>query len=90
MKITKTETVTKPRKISYVVGVSCDRCGDIIQNGEVYYNVTTHHNDWGNDSIDSYEDFDLCSDCYLPFTEKYFKEATGTEEINISRERNIL
>lgn len=90
MEIRETKIITEPRKISYVVGIRCDRCGDDIKESEVYYNVVTHHNDWGNDSIDSYEDFDLCSDCYLPFTENYFKKATGTEEINISRERNIL
>lgn len=90
MEIRETKIITEPRKISYVVGIRCDRCGDNIKESEVYYNVVTHHNDWGNDSIDSYEDFDLCSDCYLPFTENYFKKATGTEEINISREKNIL
>lgn len=90
MEITETKIITEPRKISCVVGVKCDRCGDIIQKGKVYYHITTHHNDWGNDSIDSYENFDLCSDCYLPFTENYFERATGTEEIDISREINIL
>lgn len=90
MEIRETKIITEPRKISYVVGIRCDRCGNDIKESEVYYNVVTHHNDWGNDSIDSYEDFDLCSDCYLPFTENYFKKATGTEEINISREKNIL
>ena len=90
MEIRETKIITEPRKISYVVGIRCDRCGDDIKESEVYYNVVTHHNDWGNDSIDSYEDFDLCSDCYLPFTENYFKKETGTEEINISREINML
>ncbi len=90
MEITETKIITEPRKISCVVGVKCDMCGDIIQKGKVYYHIITHHNDWGNDSIDSYEDFDLCSDCYLPFTENYFEKATGTEEINISREINML
>lgn len=90
MEIRETKIITEPRKISYVVGIRCDRCGDNIKESEVYYNVVTHHNDWGNDSIDSYENFDLCNDCYLPFTENYFKKATGTEEINISREINML
>ena len=90
MEIRETKIITEPRKISYVVGIRCDRCGNDIKESEVYYNVVTHHNDWGNDSIDSYKDFDLCSDCYLPFTENYFERATGTEEINISREINML
>lgn len=90
MEIRETKIITEPRKISYVVGIRCDRCGDDIKESEVYYNVVTHHNDWGNDSIDSYENFDLCNDCYLSFIGEYFKEAIGTEELNISREINML
>lgn len=42
-----------------LVGIKCDICGKEITGK--FWRLTTHHNDWGNDSIDSYEYFDLCS-----------------------------
>lgn len=39
----------------------CDVCEKEITKGVGYYEVTTHHNDWGNDSIDSYDYSDVCS-----------------------------
>ena len=41
--------------------IICDVCKKEIQSDAGYWEVTTHHNDWGNDSIDSYEAFDICS-----------------------------
>lgn len=49
-KIIRTETVA---------AVKCDICGKEITGK--FWHLTTHHNDWGNDSIDSYEYYDLCS-----------------------------
>lgn len=47
---------------------------DIIYD---YYRITTHHHDWGNDSIESYEDHDCCSiKCALNFIENYYKDCT--------------
>ena len=37
----------------------CDICGKEIH--KEYWLITTHHNDWGNDSCESYECFDACS-----------------------------
>lgn len=49
-----------------IVGCRCDQCG---KESATYDNwvVSSHgHSEWGNDSIDSYETFDLCSpQCYL-------------------------
>ena len=39
----------------------CDICKKEIQHDAGYWEVTTHHNDWGNDSCESYEHFDVCS-----------------------------
>ena len=41
------------------MGVKCDICGKEITGK--FWRLTTHHHDWGNDSIESYERFDLCS-----------------------------
>ena len=50
-----TERVLVERKLI------CDICGKEIKNGNGYWEVETHHNDWGNDSVESYEHFDVCS-----------------------------
>lgn len=81
------------------VGIKCDRCKKIIKNeddynrkylqGKHYYEVTTHHHDWGNDSIDSYEDYDFCNEkCLFEFLKEYYNGKQGTfccdiEEIKI-------
>ena len=43
-------------------GVKCDICGNEENNMD---SVKMQHNDWGNDSVDSYESVDYCSPkCY--------------------------
>lgn len=49
-KIIRTETIAV---------VKCDICGKEITGK--FWQLTRHHYDWGNDSIDSYKHFDLCS-----------------------------
>lgn len=72
-----------------VVGKKCDVCGKEIpptaiphRHGEPvfdYYEVTTHHSDWGNDSCDSYEHYDACSpDCAYKLWEDYIGDSAGT------------
>ena len=44
-----------------------------------FYTVTTGHNDWGSDSIDSVQEFDLCSDeCLRKKFEEFLKENKGS------------
>lgn len=73
----------------YIVGKKCDVCGKEILPTAIphkyeepfydYYEITTHHNDWGNDSIDSYEHFDACSpDCAFKLWEEYIHDSAGT------------
>lgn len=66
-----------------VAGVKCDICGKIIPipTGDKkmrwwepefrYFEVTTGHRDWGNDSIESIEHRDICSDCIGDFVTDY-------------------
>ena len=74
-----------------IVGKKCDVCGKEIlptviphKYGEPvydYYEITTHHNDWGNDSGDSYEHFDACSpDCAYKMWEEYIHDSAGTRK----------
>lgn len=50
------ETITKIDKLA---GIKCDICKKEITGK--YWQLTTHHDDWGNDSIESYSHYDLCS-----------------------------
>ena len=85
--------ITETKKIvviqDCIVSKKCDVCGKEIpptviphKYGEPvydYYEVTTHHNDWGNDSVDSYEYFDVCSpDCANKLWEEYIHDSAGT------------
>lgn len=63
-----------------VVGIECDICGKIIPVPDEYcydharsryYEVTTGHHDWGNDSIDSIETVDVCPDCVNKYISDY-------------------
>ena len=63
--------------------VTCDVCGKTIadKNNRVakYWRLTTGHDDWGNDSCDSYMDFDLCSkECIKEKLNKYFDDCVGS------------
>lgn len=54
-----------------------------------YYHVTTGHNDWGNDSIDSIDHMDICPSCLVNEYSDYVDRASkgyNTEYINIEHE----
>ena len=53
----------------------CDICQKKIES-DSYWKLTTHHNDWGNDSHESYEYFDVCSKkCLAEKFEEYLKDS---------------
>lgn len=63
-------------------GIQCDRCKRVIsmdqyksnRKGARYFEVTTGHNDWGSESIESIEDHDICPECLTDFINAYLKE----------------
>lgn len=73
-----------------LAGVKCDVCGHIIKPPTVpyegmedeykYYNVTTGHRDWGHDSCDSIEHYDICPRCINKFVADYL----GNENSGLS------
>lgn len=67
-----------------VIDIECDVCGKIIpvdrwRDQELkYYTITTGHNDWGNDSVDSICTRDVCPDCVLKFIAEFLDEENET------------
>lgn len=57
-----------------------------------YYKVTTWHNDWGNDSVDSIENYTICSPkCLDTLMKEYYKRSfeqkfTNTEQIEVQHD----
>lgn len=74
------------RNVRALVGIRCDICERIalaeINNGKwpVYFEVTTGHNDWGNDSCESVEHQDICPDCINKFVAEYLSHVNGTSK----------
>lgn len=72
-----------------ITGIECDSCRKIILpksetcKENKYYKVTTGHNDWGNDSIESIENHDICLTCLPFFVRNYFDSHHGTAYLNI-------
>ena len=84
----KTETIT--HKVNIVKAIKCDVCGKEFTGK--YWRLITHHNDWGNDSIDSLEYYDLCSrECIDKRLDIYIKECTksNTQHFELEQKRFI-
>ena len=80
------ETRQVMKKIEVTVGITCDVCGKDIQ--EDYWTLRTSHNDWGNDSIDSYKHFDLCSKgCISQKLKDYYEDCkdSRTQEFELEQ-----
>ena len=70
--------------------VFCDVCGKEINTNEIYFNVKTHHRDWGNDSIDSYEDYEICSyKCLLEHQKEWLEEYKNSNTACYEIEKEI-
>jgi len=101
MRVVETKEITKVVKEEVTVKRICDNCGKEITISNItgvcddynYFCIATHHHDWGNDSIDSYETYDACCPkCALEMAEKYLNNAyagRNTKEINISHVRYL-
>jgi hypothetical protein len=86
MKVYTENEVTK--KVEVLKTIKCDSCERDINELDTafYYEVTTHHNLWGNDSIDSFEHLEFCSyDCLLKDMSRYFSDADVTYAYEIER-----
>ena len=81
---TKTETIT--HEVKTVKALKCDVCGQEFTGD--YWRLFTFHNDWGNDSVDSNEFYDLCSEeCVRNALEEYLEKCkhSNTQEFELSQ-----
>jgi hypothetical protein len=70
----KTRTVTE--RVCVKETMHCDVCNGVIEGQENYWELTTGHHDWGNDSLDSIECFDVCSEvCLREKFDEYVRES---------------
>ena len=89
MYITEKKKVTK--YLERVVKTKCDICQKEIPNFDEtrdlrksrYFEVTTGHHLWGNDSIDSIRDYNICPDCIQKFIKNYIENVENTYYIDI-------
>lgn len=89
MKIPGEKKEVVVRTVYKLAGVKCDVCGRVIDSptkenryhrmddDHKYYSVTTGHNDWGNDSCESIEHYDVCPDCINKFVAEYLGDKKG-------------
>lgn len=101
MRVVETREITKVMMEEVTVERICDNCGKEITVSHItglgnqynYFRITTHHHDWGNDSIDSYESYDACCpECALEMTKKYVTnayEGCNTKTIEIEHVRGL-
>ena len=66
MKIKEKKTVTEFKEIT--VSLKCDVCGKIHEGEELpdeWHSFNHHHNEWGNDSVDSTQVMMTLPNCTL-------------------------
>lgn len=79
---TESRTVTQ----EITTGVRCDACGKTAQMDKfgnppaIWHHFMSGHSDWGNDSVESVEWWDVCSfACYLTIARKVFDDYGNTD-----------
>lgn len=89
----ETKTYTKTEKVLVSEKMYCDVCGKEIKKGKPFYRVETGHCDWGNDSCDSRQHYDICGpECLGEMFDRYVKRShdgrtiANTEYIEIEHD----
>lgn len=75
-KMQKKRVVTKC--VRPVTRLVCDKCGKELKG--LYAWVTTSHNLWGHDSVESVHSHDYCFECARKAFEEYTEHPERTEE----------
>ena len=70
-----------------LVKTVCNICGKGIGENDNYYEVTKGHHDWGNDSIESVSELDICSDeCLQKEFKTYLESSYDTKYIDVTKQ----
>lgn len=81
------DIIEKVTKEPVVTGIRCDICNGRISGK--FWRLTTSHQDWGNDSCDSIQRYDLCSrDCIDRALTMYMKKCISsyTQEFDLEQD----
>lgn len=87
----KTEYKTYMKEVREEVETEmfCDFCKKKIDYKEKYVVVTSSHNDWGNDSIDSFQDSDVHEKCLQKYLKWLFSEESLLCSLHNARDWKI-
>lgn len=87
----KTEFRTYTKEVSEEVGTEmfCDFCKNKIKNQEKYIIVTSSHDDWGNDSIDSFQSSDVHEKCLQNYLKWLFSDESILCSLNNARDWKV-
>ena len=79
MKVVETKQVTETKMVT--VARKCDVCGKVHKGKRTpneWHAFNHHHNEWRNDSVDSYEYHEVCSpECYVVKFKECVKDLEG-------------
>lgn len=69
----------------------CDVCCKEVKRGQGYFSGNTKHNDWGNDSCESYQSFHICSsiECLKAKIEDYASLSQSYNSMEIELKHDI-
>lgn len=83
------KSVVVNRTIYKTEYIKCDICGKLIpavaptEKERMYFEVTTGHRLWGNDSSESISFKDICPECIVGFVSDYLKDAENTYYLDL-------
>lgn len=84
-----------------ILGITCDICKRELRFPGIrtpscvpfikYFEVTTSHQDWGNDSVDSLTNYVICQDCIAEFVTDYLNnDCVDSDTASIDIETNVI
>lgn len=85
-KLSETIEEVVVRKRSKIESIECDVCKRLIKPTNRYFDVVTGHHDWGEESGESREYFDICPNCIAVFVLKYTQECSETGYLEMESE----
>ena len=83
------------KEVNVLTGAKCDVCG---KEDKKMDSAAMNHNDWGNDSVDSYISFDYCSlECYKALAIQFlndpdycYRETSEFDDIEIDKLKILI